>query len=142
MTDFLRGDPLRRLVLEPRFSTRDSLGTRTLLALGALFAGLVMAIVKYPAYVPPALTTSFAVLYLLSTIDRNILIFKGIGSPAMISVSDEEALALTDDELPVYTVLLPVYHEPEIVQNLLEGVGKLNYPDDKLEVLLLVDDDQ
>jgi cellulose synthase/poly-beta-1,6-N-acetylglucosamine synthase-like glycosyltransferase len=141
VTDFLRGDALRRLVLEPQFSTRDSLGTRTLLALGALFAGLVGAMVMYPAYVPPALTTSFAVLYLLSTIDRNMLIFNGIGSPAMVSVSDEEALALPDDELPVYTVLLPVYHEPEIVQNLLEGVGKLNYPDDKLEVLLLVEED-
>ena len=50
-------------------------------------------------------------------------------------------LLFPDDELPVYTVLLPVYHEPEIVQNLLGGIGKLNYPPDKLEVLLLTEED-
>nr|WP_307787878.1 glycosyltransferase [Mycolicibacterium sp. S2-37] len=56
-------------------------------------------------------------------------------------MSADEALALTDDELPVYTVLLPVYDEPSIVANLIKGAGNLDYPADKLELLLLVEED-
>jgi cellulose synthase/poly-beta-1,6-N-acetylglucosamine synthase-like glycosyltransferase len=56
-------------------------------------------------------------------------------------VDAPEALAIPDDELPVYTVLLPVYDEPSIVTNLINGVGRLDYPREKLEILLLVEED-
>ena len=38
-------------------------------------------------------------------------------------------------------MLLPVYDEPAIVSNLINGVGRLDYPSDKLEILLLVEED-
>ncbi len=98
------------------------------MVVAALAAVLVALVLMLPAQVLPALTIAFPLLYLISSIDRNILMFKGIGSEALVSVSEEDALALSDDDLPVYTVLLPVYREPAIVQNLLVGVGNLNYP--------------
>ncbi len=79
--------------------------------------------------------------YLCSTIDRNYLVLKGLKTSSLIRVSNEEAMMLTDEELPVYTVLLPVYDEPAIVSNLINGVGRLDYPSDKLEILLLVEED-
>nr|WP_245908899.1 glycosyltransferase [Mycobacterium neglectum] len=94
-----------------------------------------------PHHIPPLLTLLIAMLYLVSTIDRNYLVLRGLNTSALVHISDEEALALTDDELPVYTVLLPVYDEPAIVSNLINGVGRLNYPTDKLEILLLVEED-
>ncbi len=106
--------------------------------LGAL---LVTMIVLYPKQMVPLVTLVGPLLYLLSAIDRNLLMLKGIDSPEMVSVSDDDALAVPDEELPVYTVLLPVYYEPEIVQNLLRGIGHLHYPADKLEVLLLTEED-
>ena len=39
----------------------------------------------------------------------------GGGRRVLLSVSDEEARAVPDDELPVYTVLVPAYHEPEVI---------------------------
>ncbi|MGY4710831.1 glycosyltransferase family 2 protein [Mycolicibacterium sp. CBM1] len=108
--------------------------------LGVITA-IVLLTVTYPRVATPALTLLAAVLYLASTIDRNLLMLRGIRSPAMVSVSDADALAVPDEDLPLYTVLLPVYQEPEIVQNLLGGVGNLDYPQHKLEVLLLVEDD-
>ncbi len=87
------------------------------------------------------LTVLIAVVYLICTIDRNLLVIRGIRSSALVSVSDADALAVPDDDLPPYTVLLPVYDEPTIVQNLVDGVCKLNYPHDKIEILLLVEED-
>ena len=128
-------------LLAEHFSARGALGPRTLAALAALAALLVAMVWMFAAQFLPVLTMVAPVLYLLSTVDRNILMLKGIGSPGKVLVSDDEALAVPDGDLPVYTVLLPVYHEPEIVQNLLRGIGNLNYPSDKLEVLLLTEED-
>jgi len=133
--------PFEPQLLAEHFSARLALGRRTVLALAAVAALLVAMAVIFPAHFFPVVTMVAPLLYLFSTIDRNLLMFKGIDSPEMVSVSDADALAVPDDELPVYTVLLPVYHEPEIVQNLLGGIGKLNYPPDKLEVLLLTEED-
>ncbi len=106
-----------------------------------MFGVLVVLVLRLPAELLPVFTMAGPLLYLLSTIDRNLLMFKGISAPQLVSVSDEEARAVPDADLPVYTVLLPVYREPEIVRNLLNGVGRLEYPADKLEVLLLTEED-
>lgn len=133
--------PFEPQSLAKQYSALHALGPRSLVALAASAALLVALVVILPAQLLPLVTMVGPVLYLLSTIDRNYLMFKGIGSPELLTVSDGDALAVPDEELPVYTVLLPVYHEPEIVQNLIKGIGKLNYPDDKLEVLLLTEED-
>jgi cellulose synthase/poly-beta-1,6-N-acetylglucosamine synthase-like glycosyltransferase len=127
--------------LPPHFSARHALGPRIILALLLIVSTIAGLVIAFPYQAPPVLTLIGALLYLISTIDRNMLMLKGIGSSAMVSVSDADALAVPDDELPVYTVLLPVYQEPEIVLNLLEGVGRIDYPKDKLEILVLVEED-
>lgn len=127
--------------LPAHFSARSVLGTRSLIKLGAVTILGLAAVIMWPHIVPPLLTGSVALLYLVSTVDRNYLLLRGLRSSALIHVSREEALALTDDELPVYTVLLPVYDEPTIVTNLINGVGRLDYAKDKLEILLLIEED-
>lgn len=127
--------------LPAHFSARSILGTGSLFKLGALAILLILAVVVWPHVIPPLLTGLVAVLYLVSTVDRNYLLLRGLRPTALVRVSREEALALTDEELPVYTVLLPVYDEPTIVANLINGVGKLDYAKDKLEILLLVEED-
>ena len=133
--------PFEAQLLAKHLSAREALGPRTLGGLAVLGALLFAVSWMFTKQFLPVLTMVSPLLYLFSTIDRNLLMFKGIGSPEMVSVSDVDALAVPDDELPVYTVLLPVYHEPEIVQNLLRGIGNLDYPVDRLEVLLLTEED-
>lgn len=103
--------------------------------------GVAATGVLAPHLVLPAVTTVLAALYLASTIDRHWLLVQGLRSPSLLTISDEEARAVPDNQLPVYTVLLPVYNEPSIVHNLIAGVGRLEYPKDKLEILLLVEED-
>ncbi|WKK72873.1 glycosyltransferase [Rathayibacter oskolensis] len=51
---------------------------------------------------------------------------------------------MTDDELPIYTILIPAYKEANIISKLLVNIGALDYPKAKLEVLVLLeaDDDE
>lgn len=43
--------------------------------------------------------------------------------------------------LPLYTLLIPVYQEAPLIPQLLEAIAALDYPPEKLEVLLLIESD-
>ena len=47
---------------------------------------------------------------------------------------------LTDEELPTYTVLVPIYHEESIARDLVRSLERLDYPREKLQVLVLVEE--
>jgi glycosyltransferase involved in cell wall biosynthesis len=46
---------------------------------------------------------------------------------------------LTDEQLPTYTVLVPAYREEEVIGDLVRCLARLDYPRERLEVLLLVE---
>ncbi len=46
---------------------------------------------------------------------------------------------LSDDELPTYTVLVPAYQEEAVIGETVRCIANLDYPNDKLEILVLVE---
>lgn len=58
-----------------------------------------------------------------------------------VKVSERSVAALADDELPFYTILLPMYKEPEVAQKVISAALSVDYPKDKMEVLLLLEHD-
>ncbi len=54
-------------------------------------------------------------------------------------VSPEELAALREQELPVYTIFLPLFREERIAEKLVARIGALDYPHDKLDVKLLLE---
>ena len=53
----------------------------------------------------------------------------------------QQVKALNDAELPIYSILVPVYKEPEVVPRLLKALSRIDYPLEKLDVLLLMEED-
>lgn len=89
------------------------------------------------------LTTICTIMYIVTLGDRVLLMSRGLARDAIMTVSDERARAMPDAELPTYTVLVPAYNEPEVIADLIDAVSSLEYPADKLEILLLLEaDDQ
>lgn len=56
-------------------------------------------------------------------------------------ITDEEVAALRDEDLPKYTVLVPVYREANVIGQLIHNLAALDYPRERLEVLLLIEED-
>lgn len=46
-----------------------------------------------------------------------------------------------EEELPPYTILVPAYGEANVIRHVLEGIDALDYPKNKLQVLLLLEED-
>ncbi len=88
-----------------------------------------------------AVIAVFTLLYLIAVIYRAYLFTRSSKSNALEVVTDEEALSVPDAELPSYTILLPVYNEASVIIKLIENLAQMDYPADRLEVLLLVEED-
>ncbi len=69
------------------------------------------------------------------------LVLKSLHFPPELHFEDEDLKAIKDDDLPVYTILCPMYKEAGILPQFVESIDKLDYPKSKLEVLLLLEED-
>ncbi|WP_067573430.1 glycosyltransferase [Nocardia acidivorans] len=79
--------------------------------------------------------------YIAVIADRVLIFTRGMARDAILTVTDEQALALADDALPPYTILVPAYGEPEVVGDLIAALNGLDYPRDRMQALLLLEAD-
>ncbi|CUS95970.1 glycosyltransferase family 2 protein [Candidatus Chrysopegis kryptomonas] len=80
-------------------------------------------------------------LFLFSILFKFTLSLVGARYELYEVITQEEINALRDDELPVYTILLPVYKEPKVIAKLVESINRMDYPKLKLDVKLLLEED-
>lgn len=55
-------------------------------------------------------------------------------------ITKAEVHSIDEQSLPIYSVLVPVYNEPEVTPILIKALSKLDYPHEKLDVLLLLEE--
>lgn len=55
-------------------------------------------------------------------------------------VTDEEVNNLDESSLPAYTVLIPMYNEPEVLPIIVNSIRNLDYPKEKLDVKLVLEE--
>jgi cellulose synthase/poly-beta-1,6-N-acetylglucosamine synthase-like glycosyltransferase len=114
-------------------------GQRVLLAL--LAAGVVAWFAADAMFCLTAVNAFFITFYLVVSVFKVVLIHHSLGLAHEMRFTEEEVASLRDEDLPVYTVLVPLYRETESLGRLVEGLTRLDYPKDKLDVLLLLEED-
>lgn len=72
---------------------------------------------------------------------RAVLTWVGADKHIDVKVTDHQVKILDDRLLPTYTVLAPMYHEPEVLPHLAEAIRNLDYPLSKLDVKLILEED-
>ena len=81
-------------------------------------------------------------LFYVGAIIYRLALFRASNQPSTTEVvSDEEARAVPYDQLPIYTVMIPAYREPEVINELIQRVTQFEYPPDRLDVKLLIEAD-
>lgn len=79
-------------------------------------------------------------IYFIDVFFNLFLVIKSLHNPPEINFSDEEIRAISNDSLPVYSILCPLYKESRILPFFIEAIGKLDWPKDKLDVILLLEE--
>ena len=107
-----------------------------LLLLAILVGGIVS-----PVQTIVAISIFAVCFYLVFGIYRFWLVYRSIEHDIDLPVTDEDVAALSDKTLPVYTILVPLYKEAAIIPHLVGSIQKLDYPPTKLDVKLLLEED-
>src|ERR1700686_4749953 len=79
-----------------------------------------------------ALGAVITLVYVVCVVYRIYLFVRSTRSDVSELVTEDEARAVPDSELPTYSVLVPAYHEAEVVRHLVANIGRLEYPADRL----------
>jgi cellulose synthase/poly-beta-1,6-N-acetylglucosamine synthase-like glycosyltransferase len=88
-----------------------------------------------------ALNLFFTIMYLGVSVYRLFLISQSMDHDLVIPVTEEEIAALNDQDLPVYTVLMPVYKEAKVLPVLIQAIDHMDYPKTKLDIKVLLEAD-
>ena len=81
----------------------------------------------------------FNVLNNIAYLTQNLL--KAVLFNRSLVQREKSPLAKLSDDLPVYSVLIPLYREEFKVKAILQAMDKMNYPKDKLDVKLIIEND-
>lgn len=120
-----------------RDGARRTLLLRQTLGLIALVVVVVVAVSLDPHHTLLAVIALSTGVYLLAGVYKSWLLVRG----ERIVSSAPPATVATGDDLPMYTVLVPLHREGRILPFLIERLAALDYPEDRLEILLLVESD-
>jgi len=70
-----------------------------------------------------------------------VLAWVGSDSSIDFKVTDQEVRALDDSTLPPYTILVPMYKEPEVLPILASALRRMDYPLSRLDIKLVLEAD-
>lgn len=89
------------------------------------------------AVISSLLVTAYAIL----VAHRLWIIRKGTESPNDLRFQDQDLQQLGSNKLPIYTILIPAREEAAVLPMLAEALQRLDYPSDRLDVKLLLEED-
>src|SRR5205809_5749590 len=81
------------------------------------------------------------ILYFADLLFNLFLITQSFWKPAEIVISEQEIKKIPDTGLPAYTVFCPLYKEWQVISQFVTSFIKLDYPQDKLQIMLLLEED-
>lgn len=140
------GEILHKSVFHLYENDADSCAIETftlkqVIALGVVF--FIFLIFLYFNFVDTLIGVNLLlnVFLLFSILFKFMLTIHGSRTELESKVSKEEIDAIKDEDLPIYTIHLPVFKESEVIQKLVWNLNSLDYPIEKLDAKLLIESD-
>ena len=127
--------------LEARQMALETFTSGQKLFIAGLTALILSAIALHPLKTIMILITIVSLFYFFDSAFHLFLILRSLRRPPTLSFSKKSLDALDDDKLPVYSLLCPLYRESKVLPGFLEAIDKIDWPKEKLDVLLLLEAD-
>lgn len=79
--------------------------------------------------------------YFSMSVTKFLFIMYGTRETAQMRFQSEEIEAINERDLPLYTILVPMYKESNVIPRLVHNLSRLDYPKNKLDIRLLIEKD-
>jgi cellulose synthase/poly-beta-1,6-N-acetylglucosamine synthase-like glycosyltransferase len=106
-----------------------------------IFALVLTALTLWPMITVIALNFSMALFIFLVFGLRAILAWVGSRRGIDVKVGDYQLSRLVDKDLPVYSILVPMYKEAAVLPYIADALRNMDYPLSKLDIKLILEED-
>lgn len=86
------------------------------------------------------LISLLTILYFIDLLFNAFIIYRSLKGKQEIQVSKEELLALSDHDLPMYTIFCPLYKEWQVAPQFIQAMNSMDYPKEKLQIIFLLEE--
>jgi len=107
----------------------------------ALFTLTLVAFAVKPFTAASWAIAILTAIYFLDVFFNGFIIAKSLRNPPEMSFSPEQLGNLSPRGLPVYSVLCPLYREARVLPEFVKNIEAIDWPKDKMDVLLLLEED-
>jgi cellulose synthase/poly-beta-1,6-N-acetylglucosamine synthase-like glycosyltransferase len=122
-------------------SAFHTLATWQKLVILSLLSLLVVGIASDVSLTLKVIIATLSSIYFLDVIFSLFLLVKSLHFSPEITVPSGELAKIKDSELPIYSILCPLYREAAMVPHFIEALEEVDWPKDKLDVILLLEED-
>jgi hypothetical protein len=105
--------------------------------LGILAIVLIACLIWNPITTLIVIFGLASVFYLLTALYKLIAGFSALNHKYLVDITEDDLDAMDEHNLPVYTILIPLFREAAVIPYLVDGINSLDYPKHKLDVKLL-----
>ncbi|MGI5828435.1 MAG: glycosyltransferase [Patescibacteria group bacterium] len=107
---------------------------------------VLLGLILYGFYVS-AMTTAkvvvalLSIIYFVDVLFNLYLLVRSLYAPPEIVTKGKDLQKLDDKTLPIYTILCPLYREAKVVSRFIQSVSRIDWPKNRLDIILLLEKD-
>lgn len=106
----------------------------------AIFIGsITFGLIYFPLNTIIVVILCLSSVYFIDTLFNLFLVMKSMHNPPEINFTEDEISNIDEAELPVYSILCPLYKEADVLPGFLSAISEIDWPKEKLDVLLLLE---
>ncbi len=144
MSSLLQTELLKENINYTKYGLYSNYNDKSVLSLpdfsGGFIAFLVTLLICFVLFPVSTVTSTILILnilYLMVNMFKCYIFY--CGNLSVISSTDNERKK--DIELPLYSVIVPLYKEEKILPQLIQSLCNIDYPEDKLDIKIAVEHD-
>ena len=89
--------------------------------------------------IPIVISGLIATFYLGLFIFKAYVVRIAINEPGL-DFTKEEIAAITDEELPIFSIIIPLYQEAAVINQIIAGMSAIDYPKDKIDLTITLEE--
>ncbi len=122
-------------------SARQTLTFRQACILSMIGLAWVLGLILFGVNMLTATIAIITVLYMGALLANTWLSARTLSHSPEEQIDDAIVHALSNVDWPCYTILCPLYREAEVLHQFVQAMQRLNYPTNRLQILLLTEED-
>ena len=127
--------------MDPDMSAQKVLSRDQAIFLYLALSGVIAGLAFQPVMTIIILNALMTFFYLCSCLFKGVLVLAGsVGQMASARAIDLQLRQLRDEDLPTYTILVPMFREPDVLPILVHSLRSLDYPFAKLDIKIILEE--